>query len=236
MAKEYNIYCDESCHLENDGIDLMVLGAVWCPKDKAREIAEKIREVKKNHGLPAYFEIKWNKVSPAKIEFYEDLVKYFFRERNLHFRALVADKTHLRHDEYKHDHNTWYYKMYFDMLKVILKPETGYYIYLDVKDTRGSDKLRKLGEVLCNEKYDFNRNIIKRMQHVRSSEVEQVQLVDLLCGAVGYINRDLKTSAAKTNLTELFQKKSGYKLNRTTLLKEDKTNIFIWQADWGREK
>ena len=30
---EYNIYCDESCHLEHDGIKPMAIGAVWCPKE-----------------------------------------------------------------------------------------------------------------------------------------------------------------------------------------------------------
>ena len=27
---EYNIYCDESCHLEHDNIIIMELGAIWC--------------------------------------------------------------------------------------------------------------------------------------------------------------------------------------------------------------
>jgi len=31
MRDTYNIYCDESCHLEHDGIPTMVIGAVWCP-------------------------------------------------------------------------------------------------------------------------------------------------------------------------------------------------------------
>lgn len=26
---EYNIYCDESCHLENDRQPIMVLGGMW---------------------------------------------------------------------------------------------------------------------------------------------------------------------------------------------------------------
>jgi len=32
MNKTYNIYCVESCHLENDGKRFMVLGAVCCPE------------------------------------------------------------------------------------------------------------------------------------------------------------------------------------------------------------
>ena len=38
MKESINIYCDESCHLQNDGEPLMALGAVYCPsakKDKA---------------------------------------------------------------------------------------------------------------------------------------------------------------------------------------------------------
>lgn len=32
----YNVYCDETCHLEHDGINAMVLGAVWCPQSKLK--------------------------------------------------------------------------------------------------------------------------------------------------------------------------------------------------------
>ena len=51
MNKTYNIYCDESCHLENDGKRFMVLGVVCCPVDKAREIAVKIRETKSKYDV-----------------------------------------------------------------------------------------------------------------------------------------------------------------------------------------
>jgi len=29
MSGFYNIYCDESCHLENDHEPVMLVGAVW---------------------------------------------------------------------------------------------------------------------------------------------------------------------------------------------------------------
>lgn len=45
MKRIYNVYCDESCHLENDHQPAMVLGAVWCPLEKARDIAIRIREI-----------------------------------------------------------------------------------------------------------------------------------------------------------------------------------------------
>lgn len=228
---EFNIYCDESCHLEGDGQRVMVLGAVWCPRIKVREIAIRIREIKAKHSLPPHFESKWTKVSPAKLPFYLELLDYFFDDDDLHFRALIVpDKSKLRHEDFGQDHDTWYYKMYFDMLKVLLDPHAEYEIYLDVKDTRSSDKMRQLHEVLCNNMYDFERKIISRIQTVRSLEVEQIQLADLLIGVISYANRAITSSSAKLALVARMRSRSHYRLTKTTLLSERKVNLFRWEA------
>ena len=234
MSQVFNIYCDESCHLQNDDQKAMVLGAVWCPLEKSREIAVRIREKKQQHGLPPCFEIKWTKVSPAKAAFYLDVVDYFFDDDDLHFRALVIpDKTQLRHADFGQDHDTWYYKMMFSLLEPLLSPDGGYRIYLDIKDTRSESKVRRLHEVLCSNLYDFDRNIIQRIQSVASHEVEQIQLADLLLGAVSYVNRGLATNAAKQALVERIQARSRYSLTRTTLLREPKVNLLIWKPKTG---
>jgi hypothetical protein len=236
MSEIFNVYCDESCHLENDRLPIMVLGAVWCSLEKRREIAVRIREIKKQHGLPPNFEIKWVKVSPAKLDFYIAVMDYFFDDDDLHFRGLIADKTRLRHKEHNQTHDDWYYKMYFDMLKVILFPHSRYRIYIDIKDTRSQSKvenLQKLHEVLSNNMYDFRREVIERVQAVHSHEVEQLQLADLLIGAVAYANRNLATSQAKLELVNRMRERSGYRLTSKTLYREDKVNLFLWQPDWG---
>ncbi len=231
MKTEYNIYCDESCHLINDNSNVMTLGAVWCLKDKRYEIFKRLREIKKQHDLPPYFEIKWNKVSPAQIKFYLNVIDYFFDDDDLHFRALIIpDKTILKHEKFNQTHDEFYYKMYFDLLKVILSPEYSYNIYIDIKDTRSQDKVIKLTDVLRNSRYDFNKRIIRKIQQVRSHEVELLPLADLLIGAVTYLHRGLDTSKAKTELIKRIQERSGYDLMHSTLYKEDKTNIFIWKA------
>jgi len=86
----YNIYCDESCHLEKDKSNIMVLGAMSCLIENKKEIFNDIRSIKEIHGLSKSFEIKWTKVSESKIEFYKDLVDYFFRNEKLSFRGLIA--------------------------------------------------------------------------------------------------------------------------------------------------
>ena len=231
MTQVFNIYCDESCHLEHDRQKVMLLGAIWCPFEKARETAQAIRVIKEKHGLGRDFEIKWTKVSPGKIGFYADLIDYFFAEEDLHFRALiVADKAKLQHDAYGQSHDEWYFKMYFTMLKAILRPNASYRIYLDIKDTRSAPKVKKLQDVLCNNAYDFSREIIQKVQTVRSHEVEQLQLADLLIGAIAYANRNLSGSKAKQHLVELIREHSGYSLTRSTLYKEEKLNLFRWDA------
>jgi len=231
MGTTYNIYCDESCHLENDSQKVMVLGAIWCSQGKTRGIAEEIRNIKIKHGLSPKFEIKWTKISPAKIKFYLDIVNYFFDNEDLSFRAVVIpDKSKLRHEDFRQKHDVWYYKMYFNLLKVILEPNCKYRIYLDIKDTRSAAKVKGLHEILSNNIYDFNRDIVEFVQNLRSHEVEQIQLADLLIGSVSYINRNQIQSQAKKALVDQVKRRSGYSLTRSTLLRERKCNIFIWQA------
>lgn len=232
MSQEYNVYCDESCHLENDNQKAMVLGAIWCPLDKTKEISVRIREIKQKHNLSKNFEVKWTKISPAKVDFYLDIVDYFFDDDDLHFRALVIpDKEIIDHDSFPgQDHESWYYKMYFDMLKVIFNPKDSYFVYLDIKDTRGGEKAKKLHDVLCNDIYDFSKKIIKRLQLVHSHEIEQLQLADILIGAVSYLNRGITGNLGKEQLVKRIQERSGYSLRKTTLYKEEKVNIFLWDA------
>ncbi|MDD4494890.1 MAG: DUF3800 domain-containing protein [Eubacteriales bacterium] len=231
----YNIYCDESCHLENDGINVMVLGGVWCPHDTTREINERIRDIKIRNSISPTAEMKWTKISPSKLQLYIDLVNYFFDEKLMHFRAVVVpDKNQLDHERFNQTHDDWYYKMYFEMLKQILMPKDRYEIYIDVKDTNSSRKAQKLREVCSNSMYDFSKTIIRKIQPIQSKEVQLMQVVDILIGALGYANRQFADehvkSSAKLAIIDLIKKRSGYSLSKTTLLREEKFNILIWDA------
>jgi len=228
---EYNIYCDESCHLERDNINLMVLGAIWCAKEKKQEISKRIREIKSDFGLAPNFEIKWNKVSPAKKDFYLRLIDYFFDDDDIFFRALIVpDKSVLNHALFNQTHDDFYYKMFFDLLKVIFIPSNRYNIFIDIKDTRSQSKVEKLANVLRTSHYDFDQKIIKQIQQIRSHEVELIPLSDLLIGAIGYNYRGLRTSSAKLAIIKRIQERSKYSLNNSTLYREDKLNLFFWKS------
>lgn len=225
MANKFNFYCDESCHLPNDGNRIMVLGGIWCPKEKAREINDRIREIKAKYKIST--EMKWVKLSGAKLEAYKELINYFFDDDDLHFRVLIVDnKDKINHEAFHQTHDDWYYKMYFNMIKTILCPDSSYYIYLDIKDTKSKTKISKLEEVLDNSKYTFSRNTIQRIQVIRSDEVEIMQIVDILIGAIAYKLRGYTQSIAKNSIIALMEKRSHYKLEQNSLYREDKFNIF----------
>jgi len=231
MSIEYNIYCDESCHLENDGINVMVLGAIKCPKEQRMRISKEMKAIKTRHNLPTDFEIKWTKVSKTKLPFYLELINYFFNTPELSFRGLIIpDKSKLNHTQYHNTHDDFYYKMYFYLINAILENSNKYNIYLDIKDTQGSQKVQKLEEVLANANYDFDRDMIQKIQQVHSHEVEHLQLTDLIIGALGYVNRGLETSPSKLEIITRIQKLSGFSLKKNTLLSAKKFNLFVWNA------
>jgi hypothetical protein len=227
-----NIYCDESCHLENDGIKPMVLGAVYCSSEKSKGVSRRIRELKIKHGYPG--EIKWKKISNSNVAFYLDLIDYFFLDTELHFRGfIIPDKSALDHKKFNQTHDEWYYKMYFDMLKVIFDKNFSYRILLDIKDSNSATKRKKLHDVLCNSLYDFNKRIIVDVQAIRSHHSNVLQLADLLSGALSYTHRGLTTSAAKLEVIKRIKHRSGFSLLRRTLLREEKFNLFVWNPQEG---
>lgn len=227
-----NIYCDESCHLEHDDSNVMGIGAIWLPSERLREINKDIKNIKIKHRISKYNELKWVKVSNSKYDVYEELVNYFFDNNDLHFRCLVIqNKSELDHKRFNQSHDEWYYKMYFEMLKAVYDPKEQFNVYLDIKDTNSNLKIKKLSEVCRNSIYDFSQSIIRKIQTIRSDEVRIMQLVDILMGAVVYTNRDIdKNNEAKVKLSNLIKERSHYDLTRTTLLRESKFNLFMWQS------
>lgn len=232
MSKVINIYCDESCHLENDNNHIMVIGGIICPIECRKKIYSDIRKLKVKNNIFTHTEIKWTKVSDSRKDFYLELVNYFFNNPNLGFRAIFLDKSELNHKKFHQTSDEFYYKMYYLMLKGIFESNSQYNIYLDMKDTLGFKKIQLLKEI-CNKlqtRKGYSYELVQKIQEVRSHEVELVQLSDLFIGAVSYVNRGLNSNPTKLELIDLIKKRTGYSsLTVSTFLKESKFNLFHWE-------
>ena len=230
---QINIYCDESCHLENDLHKSMVIGGISCPIGKIRDITYKIKQLKEKYGISRFQEIKWIKISPAKDKFYKELVNFFIEENSLRFRGIkIVNKNQLNHKKFKQTHNDWYYKIYYDMLKHILKPHKNYNIYIDIKDSIGSEKICKLKKILEHKKKYENLDILK-IQQIRSNESDLLQLADILIGAVGYYDRIEKNkeySKTKEEICRLIEKKLSINFNKKSRFTDEKFNLFLWEG------
>lgn len=227
----YNLYCDESCHLENDGQKAMVLGALIAPQGKHLVFSEQLKQLKRSYGVHHLIEVKWATISPAKLDFYLAMVDWFFEEPELRFRAMVVpDKTVLNHEQFQQTHDDFYYKCWYQTIVPMLSRTDKFSLYLDKKDTQSQVKALKLQEVLSNKLFDFDKSVITRIQHVHSHEVALFQIADLLIGALSYVHRGLNTSVAKVAVIQRMRERSGLSLSRTTLLREEKMNILVWQS------
>lgn len=202
MNKTFNIYCDESCHIEHDGFPFMFLGSVSCAYPQVRRHTQRIKEIKEKHRF--YAEIKWTNVSSSKLRFYMELIDYFF-DTDLKFRALGIKKEAINCEAFQSSYDDFYYKMYYQLLNYKIDTLDHYNVYLDIKDTLSAAKVRKLKEIL-NVKLGTFRNI----QNIRSNESLLLQLCDLIMGAISYHNNDVKhANEAKVAIIEKIRKHSN---------------------------
>jgi len=218
MDKTFNVYCDESCHLENDHKSFMFLGSISSAYNQVRLHTAQINELKRKHNF--YAEIKWSKVSHSKFHFYSELIDYFFAT-DLKFRAVGVEKSKINNQDFSQTYDEFYYKMYYQLLNHKINSCYSYNVYLDIKDTLSACKVRKLREIL-NIKYGVFRNI----QNIRSYESVLMQLSDFLMGAISYYkNNTEKKNQAKVQLIERIIKKSGLDLDKTNY--SEKLNLFF---------
>lgn len=228
MKPAYNIYCDETCHLPHDHQSAMGLGAVWCARSDAASLSKEILSLKATHT--ARGELKWTKVSPARLPFYIALVAWFFNDPRVFYRGLaVRHKERLDHLAFNDgESDLFYYKMQFSLINKILSPDSRYAIYLDVKDTQSRKRVKKLHDVLCNNAYDFTGEMVESAQNIQSHESALMQLCDFFTGALGYRHRGLSTSTAKNEVVAAIEARLGRSLLESSALTQRKFNVFVF--------
>ena len=207
--KTYNIYCDESTHLENDGQPYMIYGYVSIPYNEMALAKKQIREIKQKHGYEG--ELKWTNISDKTFALYNEIVDYFFMT-NMKFRAVIVDKSEIDNTRAEYSYNDFYFRMYN--------------VYFDIKDTCSQRKLHKLAEIL---KYN---SAIRDFNFVKSHQVHFIQLADILMGAINYHLRIQRGTIegkvrAKRLIVEKIKKQTNLSLLCTTPLKNKKFNLFF---------
>lgn len=224
----YKIFCDESCHLEYDNVDVMVLGALFCSAQKSIELSKKIKYLKAKHNYSP--ELKWSKLNKNAWGLYQDLIDLIIQDVDVFFKAtIVANKHALDHATYnQNSHNDFYYKMFYYTLRDFLEINNTYRIYLDFMDTHGAYKSKKLAEVLQAGTY---WQLSTEFTIIRSHESVIMQLCDLMIGAISYKNRSdiAKLSPIKNRFVDYLEQSLQRPLDKGTPPWEKQFNIFKFQ-------
>lgn len=226
---KYNLFVDESCHLEHDKIPVMCIGYIKVPNLAYEEIKTVLTALKGKYKTPV--ELKWNKFSYSRIPLYKSLVDFFF-DNPIEFRCvLIKYKERLNHKDFNRgSHDNFYYKMAYYLLKPN-PPGAEYRVFIDIKDTRGKERLIKMHDVFQNLHYRDSPFV--HFQHLRSHENVFFQLSDMFIGAIAYKTRraigELKEHKGKDEFVEYLEEKSGFVLHEGTAQWETKFNIFDHQ-------
>lgn len=215
--KTFNLYCDESTHLEHDQKPYMLISYVKCPFPQIKQHKEHIKLLKANHKFKG--EMKWSKISKSNAEFYSDVIDYFFAT-DLSFRAIVVDKSQIDNTREGFTYDDFYFRMYYQLVAHKMIPKSTYNLYLDVKDTRSQDKLARLKDILNN-----NHNI-RNIQFIKSYESYLMQMADVMMGAINYNIRGLNKVTAKNRIIEKMSSNAKIDLKKSTPKDEEKFNLF----------
>ena len=226
-----HLFCDESSRLPHDRAPFLLLGLVACPAERVKPVHGELAALWERSGLPKHFEVKWTKVSPARLDFYCAVLEWFFSSEDITFCALsLPDKQRLYAALPVEPRDELYYRLYYQLLRCVIEPENRYRIFLDLKDTRGREKLAHLTEKLRTDADDPYGKSVENLQHVRSHEVKLLQVCDLLLGAINFARcrKADKESIAKRKLVGFIEEKLGYPLTADSSPGTDKFALTTW--------
>lgn len=227
------VYCDESrqqyfAHPEAlSDRHYVLIGSLWIEAERRAKLKGEIRALREKHSLPGEF--KWNRVSPSRQPFYMELVELFFSQP-VRFRCIVLPARQMNVIQFHSgDNELMFYKFYYQLLHHWILDFNQYHIFVDAKTNRVRNRLTHLRNVLSSANLF---STIEAVQALPSHEVDLLQLVDVLIGAVGYRFHDETGSTAKAEVVRTIERRLKHRIRPTGKV-EEKFNIFRWQPGGG---
>lgn len=232
---EFNVYCDESyqdcinCGESRNSANYMVIGSMWLPKECADKLKNEIKGLKQKYACLA--ELKWSKVSKAKIDFYKAIIDLFWSYGNmLRFRCIVVDKNKIKWDKHDNYPELAFYKFYYQMIIHWIEMNNEYSIFCDKKINKQRDRLLVLKEFLVKANIFAT---IKGVYSVDSKDLSILQFADFFTGLVAAkINKTVLNNSPKMILIKYLEDKIGREIQETYKT-EIKFNVFNIKSGGG---
>ena len=224
---EFEVYCDEALpDLFTSGRpqgQYLMIGALWLPADLRDEIKARIKAIRERHAV--FGEMKWRKISPSRVMFYEEVVDLFFAYgSNMRFRCIAVDREKINLAEFHNgDGELGFYKFYYQLLHHWIFDFNEYRFFCDLKTSRSSTRMAELRRVLSNANISAK---ISDVQSLPSGQLVLMQLCGILLGADNSrLNAGAPASAAKLAIVERVEAGLGRQIS-PTWKSEEKFNVF----------
>jgi hypothetical protein len=231
---KFDIYCDESrpdlLGSKSPPAQFMVIGSLWLATEHREEFKVAIHELRDRHKVGGEF--KWQKVTPSRIAFYQDLIDWFFAQGDsLRFRCIAVEHQKVNLLKFHHsDQELGFYKFYYQMLHHWILDCNEYSVFCDFKSNRQPDRLHVLRRCLAASNLSSQ---VAAVQATRSTESVLIQLADVLTGAAAAkLNASLHPKGAKGNLVSHIESKIGHPIKHTAKA-EQKFNVFVIDLHGG---
>jgi hypothetical protein len=225
---KFEVYCDEALPdlftSTKPRARYLMIGSLWLPADLREDAKGKIGRLRERHGV--WGEAKWTKISPAKVNFYSEIIDLFMSYgMDMRFRCIAVDRTQVNMALHDGDGELGFYKFYYQLLHHWILDFNDYRIYCDLKTNRDRTRLRVLKRCLD---YANKTATIDDLQSLPSTEVALLQLCDVLLGAASSrLNETLKPGSAKESLVSLLEARLDLRGTLSpTGAAEKKFNIF----------
>ncbi|GAH00269.1 unnamed protein product, partial [marine sediment metagenome] len=208
---------------KNPKAEYMLIGSLWLPTSCREKFKKDIHDLRNKHKIGGEF--KWQKVSPARINFYKELIGWFNAMGNqLRYRCIVVEHNQVDLKLYhNNDQELGFYKFYYQLLHHWIYDFNEYCIFVDYKANRNRRALLDLRRCLSCSNLS---SMVKQVQAVHSNESVLIQLTDVLTGTAAYrLNKSVTPNSAKFELLCKLEELLGYQI-KPTYKNEQKFNVF----------
>lgn len=207
------------------------IGGIMIPANKLDDIKSNITSLRERYNVRG--ELKWGTVAANRIDFYREIIDYFFNEQALSFRTIVIDASKINNEMFNQsDQELGYYKFFYELLHYWVDCDLRYRVYTDQKTNCDATRLRELRRILNTS---LRGEPIASVQAINSKESILLQLENILMGAVGYKYNfgNHGHSEAKRSIVEKIEKNLGRCIMPTSR-GEQKFNVFEIALREGR--
>lgn len=223
---KFEIYCDESgleALSNKEAHTYTGIGGIWIPADQRAALKEGLGAIKAKYNI--HGELKWQKVSPAYLSMYKEIVDFFFNAGYIRFRVILVEAEKVDHIRFNSaDAELGFYKFYYQLLQHWIFDFNEYVVFADLKQNRNKGRLKELEKALDNSNYTSD---ITQVQGLPSHESLGIQLADILTGMVtAKFNKEYKPEAAKAQLIQYLEEKYLSREIAPTAKWEEKFNVF----------